>query len=114
MLEPDEKDRRAFKRIKYQDPIEYNYKESTKFGGCLSYDLSEGGLRINFYDFIPLNAELNLNFKLKNNKNISRIGRVVWTEKFPHMDRYQVGLEFKNDKDALKTKDILRIFINSC
>ena len=77
----------------------------------MSCDLSEGGVRVDVYDFVPVNTELTLQIRVAVEKVIEYVGRVVWIRKFPFADRYQVGLEFSRDKSFLAAKRQLHGFI---
>ena len=82
-------------RAKFSDAINYQFKDTNDFGGCLAYDISEGGIKIAFNDFVPVNTEMILQMKLRNiPKVIDVTGRVVWAQRIPFSDRYQVGLQF--------------------
>ena len=64
------------------------------FGGCLGYDLSLGGIRLYANDFVALDTPLTVSFSLFNNDVINAEGRVVWVQRIPHSEYYQVGLQF--------------------
>lgn len=98
-------DRREFKRVGHREPVWYQFNDSQQFGGSLSRDISEGGVQLNLNKFVPLNAGVELRMKMDNGKVIDRIGRVMWVEKYPFVDRYRVGLKFK---EQIKLKSSLR------
>ncbi len=77
----------------------------------MSGDLSESGIRIDTYDFVPLGTELTLQVRLAIEKVVEYVGRVAWVRKFPFADRYQVGLEFSNDRSFLAAKQQLHEFV---
>jgi c-di-GMP-binding flagellar brake protein YcgR len=87
-------DRRVYRRAKLDGHVRFQLKDPKAFGGCLSCDISEGGMRMVFTDFIPLGTELLINANLATQKMIECLGKVVWVRKFPFMDRYEAGLEF--------------------
>ncbi len=94
MNENNVRERRQFSRIRLDEPVRYQLKDPTQFGGCLSCDIGAGGIRISVNDFIPLNTELALQVHLSSKRVVDRKGRVVWVEKFRFADRYQAGVEF--------------------
>ena len=104
-------ERRRYNRIEFRQAIQFQSKDPALGGGSLSCDLSEGGVRVDMYDFVPLDAELTLQIRLAVEKVIKYIGRVVWIRKFPFADRYQVGLEFSRDETFLAAKRQLHEFI---
>lgn len=77
----------------------------------MSCDLGEGGIRVDIYDFLPLNAEVTLRIRLAVERVIEYAGRVVWIRKFPFAERYQAGLEFSKEKSFLASKRELHEFI---
>ena len=93
-------ERRNKQRIQFDEPVEYQLKDPRFFGGCLSSDLSETGVKIFLNDFMPLHSELVLRLPLLDGKVVDCMGRIVWIEKLAHMDRFQAGIEFE-DIDSL-------------
>ena len=92
-------EKRRYRRVAYQEAIHYQFPERTKFGGCLSKDISIGGIQLNFNDFVPVNTDLTVSVKIKDIPKIIDVsGRVVWVKQVPYSDRYKLGLEFTNTK----------------
>jgi hypothetical protein len=88
-------EKRKFSRIDFREPVHYQFPAPNKYGGCLSQDLSEGGIRINLSEFVALNTEITLEMRMKNLPvPLTMSGRVVWVSKIPHAERYQVGIAF--------------------
>ena len=104
-------EKRRHRRVQLRQPISFQSVDSALKGGSLSCDLSEGGARVDTYDFLPLGTELTLQIRLAVEKIVEYVGRVVWIRKFPFADRYQVGLEFSRDKTFLAVKRQLHEFI---
>lgn len=99
-------EKRRFRRVRFADPINYHSKDVSDFGGCLACDISEGGVKINFNDFIPINTEMVLQMKLSSIPKVVNVtGRVVWLQQIPYSDRYQVGLQF-NETDPIAQEEI--------
>lgn len=105
-------ERRRHKRVRLNDPIQYQFKETSRFGGCIVRDLSEGGMRVNFEDFLPLHAEMVLQVKLQNiPKVVDLTGQVVWSQRIPFSERYQIGLQFVSVDPGCQ--ELLRSYIKS-
>ncbi|MCH8821848.1 PilZ domain-containing protein [Patescibacteria group bacterium] len=98
MEESNTQDKRQFRRMIHSKPVRYQFKDPSRFGGCVSKDLSGGGVRILLNDFVPLNAELSLKIRLADESIVESIGRVVWVEKSRFQETYQVGLDFSQDE----------------
>ena len=91
----------------------FSFKDPAIFGGCLSCDLSEGGVRVRVGRFIPLNTELSLKIRLANENIVECVGRVAWVEKIRFGDDYMVGLDISVDEASGKpSKTNLRISIS--
>ena len=88
-------EKRKTERIRFQEALEFQWKNTPIQGGCLACDLSEGGIKINFNEFVPLNSEIELTLRLKGQPDVLMLlGRVAWVKQVPFSDRYQLGLEF--------------------
>lgn len=77
------------------------------FGGCLGFDLSLGGIRLYANDFVPLDTVLTVRFVLSAGHVIDAEGRVVWVQRIPHSEYYQVGLQFTHVEQFPELKGIL-------
>jgi len=95
---------RQFPRIDFAEPVEYRLNEGIPASGSLGYNISEGGVRLRTDQFIPLNADMVLNFRLNSDAPLSVPGKVVWVQKVPHAESYQVGVQF--DDSALHDPQI--------
>lgn len=105
-------DKRRFARARFQEAVGYQLKEVSHFGGCLACDISEGGLRVHFNDFIPIGSEVLLQMKLRSaSKVFDLVGQVKWLQRVPYSDRYQMGLEFVK-ADSVSQEEIRR-FVKS-
>jgi c-di-GMP-binding flagellar brake protein YcgR len=104
-------EKRRYSRIELRQPIQFQSTNCALEGGSLSCDLSEGGVRVDMYDFLPLGTELTMRICLAVEKIVEYVGRVVWVRKYPFADRYRVGLEFSGDKTFLAAKRQLHEFI---
>ena len=93
-------ERRRHKRLKFSESVQFQHRDPSQYGGCLSKDISEGGIRLNFSDFVPIDTELVLSVNLAKDKMIDCMGRVVWVERVPFSEQYHVGIEF-TESDSL-------------
>jgi len=92
--EYNESEKRNFLRFRLAQPVRVQFKDPAQFSGSLSCDLSEGGVRLQMNDFIPLGTELTLTIQLEDDRIVECPCRVVWVQKNRFADRYQAGLEF--------------------
>lgn len=90
--------RRSFRRVECRSLVKFKVKDSAEPSGCLARDISDGGIKINLNDFVPLNSEVNIEVQLVAQRIVDCVARIVWIEKMPFMDRYQAGLEFYDDR----------------
>ena len=93
-------ERRRDPRVQVSEAVRYQFKDPTAFGGCLSADISESGIRIIVTEFIPLDSHILLQVQLPNGKYAEAEAKVMWATKYPHMDRFQIGLEFIEPHEA--------------
>lgn len=107
------KEKRKCKRILYKEAVQYRLKEGNEFGGCLAHDLSEGGIRINTNDFVPLNTPIILNIRLSGDNITEMKGYVVWVHKLPYTDRYLVGLQFEVTDSYIQSKKEVHNYIQA-
>ncbi len=106
---PQREEKRKSPRFSFREAVSYQlYQTPQKFGGCLAYDIGEGGAKINFQDFIPLGTEVTLQVRLgqkSTSRMIDIVGRVVWVIRIPFSDYYQVGVKFIDSIPNLKPKE---------
>jgi len=98
---PSAQDKRQFRRIRHSKPVQFQFKDPELFGGCISKDLSEGGLQVRLNQFVPLDSELTLVIHLADENIVECVGRVVWVEKSRFGESYDVGLMFSDDDSIL-------------
>ena len=98
---------RVFHRFAHAEPVQFQFKDPNQFGGCLSRDLSEGGIRIRLNDFVPLETELMLKIRLADGNTVECSGRVVWIEKARFGEYYHAGLEFAGNESAKSLQKII-------
>ena len=102
------KEKRKYKRVVYDMPLEY--REMGMGGalptGSLTNDISEGGASIRSNHFISLAARLMTDFTLPTTRGpVKAISRVIWIRKSAAASKHEVGLQFlemtKEDKIAI-------------
>ncbi|MCA9407075.1 MAG: PilZ domain-containing protein [Candidatus Omnitrophica bacterium] len=113
MVIQDSQEKRFFNRIRFTEPVQFQLKDPHKFGGCLACDISEGGVKINLNEFLPLGTEVNLNIHLDVEKNIECYAQVVWTKQLPYSERYQIGLKFTRPQSLLEARNDIRKFYSN-
>ena len=113
MQEFSESERRIFRRIRFKEPVQFQFKDQIEAGGSVSSDLSEGGIRLMLFKFIPLNTELTLQVHLTSQKVLECHGRVVWIEKIQHAEAYQAGLEFRGTDSIFDSKREIQKFLST-
>ena len=110
---PSTQNQRRFPRLEFREPVAFQTKDASNFGGCLPLDLSEGGMRINFEEFLPVGTQLNVQVKLDSRTIVDLAGRVAWVAHTPHSDWYQMGLEFVEPGPVEDAREKLRTFFQS-
>jgi hypothetical protein len=113
-------EKRRYKRIVFREAIEYHVMPGgpaghagppPAFGGGLRWHLSEGGLRFRAYSFIPLNTDLSLEFSIDHDQSVTLIARVVWVQKLPHSEQYNLGLEFAKTPQNIHGQRLLHRYL---
>ena len=104
--------RRRFHRFHRAQPVRFQLKDPSRFGGSLSCDLSEGGIRVHLSEFIPLNTELTVSIQLSDESIMECPCRVAWVEKNRCGERYQVGLEFVEADSILDSQRKIHGFLS--
>ncbi len=110
LFRPEEK--RRYQRVRFCAPVRFSVKVEPLYGGSLSCDLSEGGLRMHFADFIPKGTEIGLEVPLNTSSVLECRGKVAWVEKAAQMDRYQVGVEFIETSSSAEGQNRLKNFLS--
>ena len=93
--------------------MKFRFKDPKKYGGCLAADISDGGMKVSLNNFVPVDTELSLEVQLASQRIVDCVANIVWIEKMPYMDRYQVGLKFKEERFELDSKKEIHLFTHS-
>ena len=115
LKEEGNSEKRKFPRIPFREAVEYNMRDNNNFGGCLAYDLSTGGMRINFNDFVPSQTKISVRVSLGQPVNmvVDLVGRVVWIQQISHSERYHLGLEFTDTDGLRKSQEDIASYVHS-
>jgi len=110
---------RKFVRIPFRRPVSYDSIREVPVeggsqmvkGGCLGCDVSKGGLRSTINRFVPLNTSLLLNFSIDPQHSIELEGKVVWVQKVPNGENYQIGMQFVDSDINFEAQTALDKFL---
>ncbi len=104
------KQKRHAPRISLHVPIRYQIRGSSEYANTLSDNISISGLRIVNQKHIPPSTAVMLEIGLAS-RTLRPIGKIVWSEPFPHSDRNHIGIEFL--ELGMEEKRYLANFITS-
>ena len=106
-------DKRRFRRITFKEPVQFRTRGHSEPEGCVGCDLSEVGIRLYSHNFIPIKEEMALTLQVDAEKQIDLQGRVVWVQRVPHSEYYQLGLEFASQQPDNQSQKKLQEYIQS-
>lgn len=87
-------ERRRYPRFNTHLPVRFQLKkQSSKFGYTSSKDISEGGIRLILNEFLRPKTEILLETIILG-RVVDPEAVIVWSQRIPHSDDYQIGLEF--------------------
>ena len=113
-FEPDlPQNRRHYQRVRFAEPIRFEQNDPIRFGGSLGLDISKGGLRLRFNDYVPVGTEITLQITLPNDELIECAGTIRWESKEPYNDAYQAGIEFSASENVIDSKEKIHHYIES-
>lgn len=90
-------EQRRFRRIPFREALGMEADTFEEFQGTTAYDLSAGGIRVRSEQFMALGTPMRIKFQLENGEVIVLNGKVVWIQKEPYGEYYQLGVEFQDD-----------------
>ncbi len=108
-----EQEKRRVKRVEFREPLQYAKGAAIPNNGSLGFDLSEGGVRFQTEDFIPLNEPVAVAMQLSPEMILSLHGSVVWIQMLPHSERYQVGVKFHDDDTMVKSRELIKKYVSA-
>jgi hypothetical protein len=106
-------DKRRFRRIPFKEPVQFRIKEQAESAGCIAFDLSERGIRLTNQDFIPIRKEVTLTLQMDSGLQFDVQGQVVWIQRVPHSEYYQLGLEFSSQQADQKVFEELQEYLQA-
>jgi hypothetical protein len=95
-------------RLKFTNPVLFQSLNERDFGGSIGCDISEGGVKLNLAQFIPVGTELSLQIEFSKDNVCHCTGRVMWVEVLPMVERYRVGIEFDSVDSPVEFKKELQ------
>ncbi|MFC1804757.1 PilZ domain-containing protein [Candidatus Omnitrophota bacterium] len=90
-MRPEEK--RLSPRINLQAPLRFQVRGASRAKSVVSADVSEGGVGFVSDGFIAPETPLMLQVSVAS-RVLNPVGKVAWSERIPHSDRYRLGVEF--------------------
>jgi len=88
-------EKRKFVRVPFNEAIRVKREDGEQIVDTLAYDVSHGGIKLNTFEFIPVNSPVTVEVKLQNqSKLVSLSGKVVWIKELPASERFQIGIQF--------------------
>lgn len=87
-------EQRKYSRIPFRQALGVEAGKFEEFQGLTGFDLSAGGVRMRSEQFLAIGTQVRIRFKLENEEFIVLRGKVVWTQKEPEGEYYQMGIEF--------------------
>lgn len=102
------KENRKHQRAKVMLPMTYKKSKGddhpVRF--CVATDISEGGIRFNTSEFVPLACHMVLEINVNQlDKPVKCVSKVTWIKKMPDGSSYEVGNHFseirKKDKETI-------------
>jgi len=81
--------------VRVDSEVRVRVSRSQSSAWCTARDLSRGGIFIESHGKLPLNTEVNLDFRLPNhNASLRPSARVIWTGRHPTTGMPGMGLRF--------------------
>lgn len=88
-------EQRQYPRNRFSEPVQYALEGEEALHGGVACDISKSGLKLNIFEFLPLNSNIFLSIAQSSNRILDCKGRVAWIRKLDSMDEgYQLGVKF--------------------
>jgi len=112
-FEPASQDnKRSAPRARFTYPVQYEELEINVAGGSVGFDISEGGIRIKFNEYVPVGTVVNLYIHLKDGI-IQCSGRIRWMKKYPYSDHFQAGLQFESAENFFDSRTKINNYVKA-
>jgi len=86
---------RGLQRVRVDSEVRVRVSRSHSTAWCVARDLSRGGIFVESHGKLPLNTEVDLDFRLPNhNASLRPSARVIWTGPHPKTGSPGMGLRF--------------------
>ena len=113
-FEPDRfNNKRNDQRAQLGEAVQFENAERPEGGGSLGFDISEGGLRMRFNEYVPVGTELSLRITLPGQTVIDCVGLVKWINKEPLNESYTAGIRFQATENVIDSKKKIHHYIES-
>ena len=113
-FEPDTiSNKRNAQRVQLGEAVQFESAGRPEGVGSLGFDISEGGLRMRFNDYVPVGTELSLRITLPDQTVINCIGVVMWVNKEPLNESYTAGIRFESTENVIDSKKKIHHYIES-
>lgn len=93
-MEIKTKEARIFPRIKLSVPLRYQIRGSPDFSNTISENISLNGIGFSHTEFIAPQTLLELEIPILS-RVLKPVAKVIWSNPFPHSNRYHVGAELQ-------------------
>ena len=104
-------EQRKFPRTPFQRAVRFRPKDAPIFTSHSAQDISQGGIRINSSSFVAIGTILSIQIKLADEGVLLDMNaKVVWAKYIPHLEMYQLGLEFSGETSYGRWKIAHHIF----
>ena len=98
------RENRRFRRESVTVEVYYENKKNLAVGGCIVKNISEGGVCVRICAFFPVGTILDLQFKMPmTHESIKVKGKIMWINKAPYNEEWNVGLEMLEDRHYRKS-----------
>ncbi len=88
-----ENNKRQHPRFEFCEPVGYHKPQQTPHGSLAS-NISQGGVKLTVYEFIPIGSMLEMQVQLPDLKTVNVKGRVMWVNEIAYSERYEIGVQF--------------------
>jgi c-di-GMP-binding flagellar brake protein YcgR len=86
-------EKRRFPRVLLDKGVNYSVEGSNEVNNGISRDISNGGLRLLLFKFVPKDKKITMELQL-NEDFIKTSGIVVWNRELSFSGRYEIGIKF--------------------
>lgn len=106
VMDMDFQEKRSFPRLNLRIPVQYKrIKGRTNIlRATVTKDIGAGGVKLLSNDYIPLHTKLKVDiFLTPKSESVSAVSKIVWIQKHPRSDQYDLGLQFTDIPENNRT-----------